>query len=217
MSKKVALILSGSGVMDGTEIGEAICSILSIEGEGFSWDGFALNEEQNKVVCHKTKKELAEKRNMMAEAGRITRTKIQSIDDLDVSKYDILWIPGGFGVASSLSNLAEKGVEATVHPKISKIIKAFHKGKKVIVGVCIAPALIARVLFDKNLILTLGMSDDLSKQLQQFGITSKKEPSSNFIFDKVNNLYTTPAYMNEDAELNTILTTLRNITKHINS
>ncbi|MBT5717008.1 MAG: hypothetical protein HOI70_08850, partial [Opitutae bacterium] len=41
--KKIAVVLSGCGVFDGTEIHEAVLTLLAIEEEGASWHCFAPN------------------------------------------------------------------------------------------------------------------------------------------------------------------------------
>ena len=38
--KKIAVVLSGCGVFDGTEIHEAVLTLLAIEEEGASWHCF---------------------------------------------------------------------------------------------------------------------------------------------------------------------------------
>lgn len=45
--KKIAVILSGSGVFDGTEIHEAVLALLAIEQQGASWHCFAPNIDQH--------------------------------------------------------------------------------------------------------------------------------------------------------------------------
>ena len=52
--KKIAVVLSGCGVFDGTEIHEAVLTLLAIEEEGASWHCFAPNVEQMHVINHAT-------------------------------------------------------------------------------------------------------------------------------------------------------------------
>jgi enhancing lycopene biosynthesis protein 2 len=215
MSKKVAIILSGSGGMDGSESHEAICSLLAIEKEGFIWGAYALDEDQSKVISHKDKKELPEKRNMMAESGRLVHGKIRDLDTLKVSSHDILWIVGGFGAVTSLSDLAEKGPAGSVHPKIAQLIKSFYEAKKTIVGVCIAPSLIAHVLSDQSLKITLGDSGTFDETLKATGHRPEITKSDEYVVDQEHMIFSTPAYMNNDCTALKILTACEKITRKI--
>ena len=217
MSKKVAIILSGCGTFDGAEPQESVCSILAIEEEGFSWTAFALDEDQQKVISHSDQKEIPIKRNMMAEAGRLTHGKIENLDHLKPEEFDIIWFPGGFGVASSFSNIIEKGVNATVHPKINQLIQKSNQLNKIIVGVCIAPAVIAKVLEKKRLTITLGESEEYYKVLISLGHDAKKCTCQSFVFDEENRIFSTPAFMNEDNNCAKMFSAMKKLLKKIGS
>ncbi len=217
MSKKVAIILSGCGTFDGSEPQESVCSILAIEEAGFSWTAFALDEDQQKVISHSNQKEIPTKRNMMAEAGRLTHGKIENLDHLKLEEFDIIWFPGGFGVASSFSNIIEKGVNATVHPKINQLIQKSNQLNKIIVGVCIAPAVIAKVLEKKQLTITLGESKDYYQVLINLGHDAKKCSSVDFIYDEKNKVFSTPAFMNKDNNCAKMFSAMKKMLKKIGS
>ena len=80
---------------------EAVCSILALEGGGLSWKAFSIDKSQKRVVSALTMKEAGETRNMMEESARITHGKIESISKLNACEFDILWLPGGYGIVSS--------------------------------------------------------------------------------------------------------------------
>ncbi len=107
--KKFALILSGSGVFDGAEIHESTLTMLAIALQGGTYDIFAPDIEQHHVINHLNGEEMPEKRNVLIEAARIARGKIEPLDRLDMERYDALIMPGGFGVAKNLSDFAFKG------------------------------------------------------------------------------------------------------------
>ncbi|MDP6220992.1 MAG: hypothetical protein QGG76_05320, partial [Candidatus Thalassarchaeaceae archaeon] len=52
MARKVAVVLSGCGVYDGTEIHEAVLTLLAIEEAGATWHCFAPDIEQMHVIDH---------------------------------------------------------------------------------------------------------------------------------------------------------------------
>ncbi len=199
MSKKVAIILSGCGGFDGSEVQESVCSILAIEQVGFSWEGFSLDENQAIVKIGLDSKPIDQSRNMLSESSRITHGNIKPIEQLDPSKFDVLWFPGGFGVVTSFSDIAKKGDRGSLHPQIEKLIQTFHAEKKAIVAVCIAPTILAIALKGHGLTLTLGNTTVYDDRLKKANHHPLKANSEEFVFDKKNNIYTTPAYMNQDA------------------
>ncbi|MDW1988763.1 isoprenoid biosynthesis protein ElbB, partial [Vibrio sp. 811] len=71
--KKVAVILSGSGVYDGSELHEAVLALHAIEKAGATWHCFAPNIDQLHVINHLTGEEMDEPRNVLVEAARIAR------------------------------------------------------------------------------------------------------------------------------------------------
>ena len=52
--KKIAVILSGCGVFDGSEIHEAVLALHAIEKQGASWHCFAPDIDQLHVINHLT-------------------------------------------------------------------------------------------------------------------------------------------------------------------
>ena len=199
MSKKVAIILSGCGGFDGSEVQESVCSILAIEQVGFTWEGFSLDENQAIVKTGLDTKPIDQTRNMLQESSRITHGNIKPIDQLESRKFDVLWFPGGFGVVTSFSDISKKGDKASIHPQIEKLIQTFHSEKKAIVAVCIAPTILAISLKGFGLTLTLGNTTTYDDKLKRANHHPIKANSEEFVFDEKNNIYTTPAYMNKDA------------------
>ncbi|KOO11893.1 isoprenoid biosynthesis protein, partial [Vibrio xuii] len=112
--KKVAVILSGSGVFDGAEIHEAVLALHAIEKQGASWHCFAPNIDQLHVINHKTGEEMDETRNVLVEAARIARGNIEDVAKLNVDDFDALLLPGGFGAAKNLTDFAVKGAECSI-------------------------------------------------------------------------------------------------------
>ena len=50
--------------------------------------------------------------------------------DVKVDEYDAVIVPGGFGAAKNLSNLAFAGPECTVNEDLQRALKQFHAAKK---------------------------------------------------------------------------------------
>ncbi|MDF3008692.1 MAG: elbB, partial [Enterobacter kobei] len=107
--KKVGIVLSGCGVNDGSEIHEAVLSLLAIARNGAEAVCFAPDKSQSDVVNHLTGEPMAESRNVLIEAARIARGAIQPLSQASAETLDALIVPGGFGAAKNLSNFASQG------------------------------------------------------------------------------------------------------------
>lgn len=194
MSKKIAVILSGCGNKDGAEITEAVSLIVNLSSAGAEMKFFAPNQDftaQNFL----TGEHLSQKRNVMVEAARITRSQMKDLKDLKSEEFDGLALPGGFGAALHLSNWAEAGANCKVHPLVEKTILDFYKQSKPIAAICIAPTLVAKVLGDRKISLTIGNDPETAKQIERTGAQHVECPVTDFITDREHKIITTPAFM----------------------
>ncbi len=191
--KRFAIILSGSGVYDGSEIHEATMTMLAIIQQECTYDCFAPNIKQHHVVNHLTGEVTDEQRNVLVESARIARGDIKSLDDFDANEYDAVIFPGGFGVAKNFSNFAFEGENCTVIPEITRVIVEMNRLDKPIGALCISPVLIAKVL--ENSTLTIGNDEATAKQIVNMGATHVNTSYGEVIADKKNKVFTTPCYM----------------------
>src|SRR5690606_18377471 len=67
MNKKIAVILSGCGVYDGSEIYESVATLLRLDQRGATVQCFAPNIPQLHVINHMTGEEMPETRNVLVE------------------------------------------------------------------------------------------------------------------------------------------------------
>ncbi|MBS0622945.1 MAG: isoprenoid biosynthesis glyoxalase ElbB [Verrucomicrobia bacterium] len=191
---KVALILSGCGVFDGSEINESVLCLLALSQKGDTYECFAPQGELL-VVDHLTRKPTGEKRSILKESARIARGHIRPLEELDPSHFDAILMPGGFGAACNLSTYATDEEECEINPNLKKILISFHQAKKPIGATCISPALIARVFQGKvKLYLTLG-SKSSNISLAKMEMSPIEAKSSEVVADEENRVYTTPCYM----------------------
>ncbi|MDG5799068.1 isoprenoid biosynthesis glyoxalase ElbB [Marinilabiliaceae bacterium ANBcel2] len=191
--KKVAVILAGCGVFDGAEIQETVFSLLSIEKDGAAYEVYAPDIEQKHVINHITGQEMSEKRNVLTEAARITRGKIQPLTKLKTSNFDALILPGGFGVAKNLCTFAFDGADCKVNPEVESVVKEFHKAKKPIGALCISPVLLTKII--GNTKVTIGNDPDASQAVEKMGGTHITTTHAEVVIDKENKIATTPCYM----------------------
>ncbi|KAM9356822.1 glutamine amidotransferase-like class 1 domain-containing protein 3, mitochondrial [Symphorus nematophorus] len=161
MVKRVAVILSGCGVYDGTEIHEASAILVHLSRAEAKVQMFAPDADQLHVVNHCEGKPTEEKRNILQESARIARGDVTDLAKLDVSAFDAVIIPGGFGVGKNLSDWALNNKSFTIRPDVEKLIKDFHKAGKPLGMCCISPILAAKVL--PGCELTLGQDKECDK------------------------------------------------------
>ena len=103
---KIAVLLHGSGVYDGTEIQEAVLSLLAIEEMGHTYQCIAPDIQQFHVVNHLTGEPMSETRNVLVESARIARGNVIKLSETDVHSFDALVMPGGFGTAKNFTTWA---------------------------------------------------------------------------------------------------------------
>lgn len=196
--KKIAIILAGCGHLDGAEIRESVITLLALDRAGASVSIFAPNIEQYHVINHLTGQPQAnEKRNVLIEASRIARGNIQDLKQLKVSNFDALILPGGYGVAKNLCDIAF-GLEAPIiHPDVEQVILEFYNFKKPIGVICIAPALLVAVLKKYGVVVNVTVGDD-SNIVESLGGKHHSCGTSAIFVDEEHKIVSCSAYMRDD-------------------
>lgn len=194
MAKKVGVLLSGCGVFDGSEIHEAVLTLLFLDKNGAEAVCMAPDMEFQ-VVNHLTQSQTNEKRNVLVESARIARGNILNIKNVKASDIDALIIPGGFGAAKNLSDFATKGADSKAHPEVNRLIRELAAAQKPIGAICIAPATLTRVLSDKKPEVTIGNDPGTAATIEKMGGQHVSCRVDMIHVDKKNKLVTTPAYM----------------------
>ena len=194
--KKIGVLLSGCGVMDGSEIHEATLTLYFLDKQGAEIICMAPNKDQLDVVNHVTGKPASERRNVLVEAGRIARGKIQDVRSVKADDIDAIIIPGGFGAAKNLCTFATEGPDCKVDEDVAVLLRDLNRMKKPIGALCIAPALIAR-LFGSELSpeITIGTDAGTASALQKMGAKHKNANVDEIVVDAKNRIVTTPCYM----------------------
>ncbi|HDP74734.1 MAG TPA: isoprenoid biosynthesis glyoxalase ElbB [Bacteroidales bacterium] len=192
-NKKFAVILSGSGVYDGSEIHEAVMTLYAIVKHGATYEIFAPNINQHHVINHIDGSVMKEKRNVLIESARIARGKIKPLKEFNPELFNALIIPGGFGVAKNLSTWAFDGPKCSVHPQVEAAIKGMHKLKKPIGALCIAPVLLAKII--SNATVTIGKDTSTAQAIESLGAKHQPTGHAQVVVDEKNMLFTTPCYM----------------------
>ncbi|MCK4277711.1 MAG: isoprenoid biosynthesis glyoxalase ElbB [Desulfurellaceae bacterium] len=189
---KVGVVLAGSGVMDGSEIHEAVLTLYFLDRSGAEIVCMAPDVNQLDVVNHLKGEPSDETRNVLVEAARIARGDIKDIKEIKTSGLDALIFPGGYGAAKNLCNFAVKGADCIVNPEVERVIKEMHEAGKPIGFICIAPVIAAKVLGAE---VTIGSDKDTAAAIEKMGGKHVIREVEDIVFDGKNNVVSTPAYM----------------------
>lgn len=201
----VAVVLSGCGYLDGAEIRESVAVLLALAKRKVDVRMFAPDAPQPVVMNHLSGKANSDTRNMLVEAARIARGKIQPLSELSDHDYDALIMPGGFGVAKNLCTFASEGANGKIlYPELERDIKAMYQDGRPIGAICIAPALIALALKAEKLELTLGADGSGAEELVKLGHTHFVTKPNEIHVDEAHKIVTTPAYMYDDAPIDEV-------------
>lgn len=212
--KKVAVILSGSGFLDGAEIQESVITLLTLDRAGAEYQCMAPDIQQMHVVNHVTGEESeGESRNVLVEAARIARMKIINIADADPADYDAVILPGGYGAAKNLSNFAVAGAGSSVQEDVLSFTRAFATLGRPMGFVCIAPSMIPHI-YGPDAKLTIGFDKDTAAAITEMGGVHVECPAVDHVVDKERKLVSTPAYM-LDARIGEVATGIEKLVNEV--
>lgn len=210
---KTAVLLSGCGVFDGSEIHESVLALLALSQNKLDYICTAPNVNQHHVLNHRNGEEMNETRNILTESARIARGEIVDLNELDTESISSLLLPGGFGAAKNLSNWAFEGPKGQIKKAVKDLILHCIENDKPIVSLCISPTLIAMALKETEYqpTLTLGTSlehseyniSEIHEAITSIGSKAENKSVNEVCFDKELNIITAPCYM-MDAQPNEV-------------
>ncbi len=193
----VAVILSGSGHLDGSEIHESVLTLYYLDRAGARVRIFAPDRDQHHVVNHLTGKPTGERRNVLVESARIARGRIEDLSRARIAELDAVILPGGYGAAKNLCTFAFDGADCTLDPGVEDLLRAALREKRPIGAICIAPAVVARVLETEGRkgALTIGNDAATARTLETLGAVHRNASVSEVVVDEALRIVSTPAYM----------------------
>lgn len=192
---RFAVVLSGCGRADGTEIHEAVTALLAIDKAGCTYQCYAPDIEQSAVINNLTSEKTEERRNVLVESARIARGNIKPVAELNLKEYDCIVFPGGLGAITNWCDFAVSGVNCTVDSSISRVLEGAYKEKLVIGAMCIAPVLVAKVLGKYGVKVTIGNDRTVAEAIRKTGAEHENCLVQEALVDEKNYIVTTPAYM----------------------
>lgn len=205
MTDKIAIILSGCGVYDGSEVHEASAACTAISRAGKKIAFYAPDKDQFHMVNHVTSEDDTDsKRNVLVESARIARGTVLPLKDFNIEDVDAVIIPGGFGAAKNLCSFATSS-EPQVDEDVARILRECVANGKPMGLCCIAPILAALVLAKEDgmsLKMTLGRrtgegwpyAATIDKAVE-FGVTHEEKDVEEVCIDEANKIVTSPAFM----------------------
>ena len=191
--KRFAVILSGCGNKDGAEIHESVMTLWAIHKHGAEYQCFAPDIAQHHVLNFITGQEMDEKRNVLVESARIARGDIMDLKAYKVDDFDGLIMPGGLGVAKNLSTFAFEGADCTVNEDVVRAVRETAAQNKPIGALCIAPAIIAKILGDVE--VTIGQDPGTEAAIVKMGASHQQTTHGEIVVDRKHRIVTTPCYM----------------------
>lgn len=204
---KIGVLLSGCGVYDGTEIHEAVFTLLAIAQNGAEAVIFAPNVSQHHVINHLTGDEMNETRNVLVESARIARGNCKDIATISQNDFDALVIPGGFGAAKNITKWAFEGPNGEINTLVKQLIINCVNNKKPIAALCMGPTVIAKALENTNnsVHLSVGTTTQkspydiaaISNGMEQLGAKVEMKTIQEICIDTKNKIVTAPCYMME--------------------
>lgn len=195
MSKKVAVILSGCGFRDGSEIHETTLALLRLDQKGIEYHCFAPNIEQYSVVDHRTGEAMAEEsRNVLTESARLTREGASDLAELEAEYFDAVILPGGHGVDTNLSNFVEAGTTMRGLDDLARVLGDFHDAGKPIGLIC-AASLLAPRLLGQGIAVTIGRDPSMAGAISSMGGLHRSCGHDEIVVDFGHRVVTTPAFM----------------------
>jgi len=195
-SKRVGVVLSGCGFLDGAEIQEAVCTLLSLDRRGAQLVAMAPNVAQMHVVDHvKSAPVEGQGRRVLEEAARIVRGRITDMSQVSANDLDALILPGGFGVAKNLCSFATEGRNMRVVPAVERLARDVRAAGKPSGYICIAPVVAARLFGAEKVKVTIGDDRDTAAAIESWGARHVDCKVDEIAVDERLKIVSTPAYM----------------------
>ncbi len=206
---RAAVVLSGCGVFDGSEIHEAVSVLIHLSRLKAVVQCFAPDKPQAHVVNHLTGQVAAgESRNVLVESARIARGRVRPLAELRAAEFDCVVFPGGFGAAKNLCDFAVRGAGMEVDAEVERVVEEFHGAGKPVGMCCIAPVIGAKVLGTKaggpGASVTIGDDEQAAAAISAWGSRNVVRGVTEAQVDEANRLVTAAAYMYGDAAVDEV-------------
>ena len=195
---KVGVVLSGCGLQDGSEIQEAVFTLLALSKADAEVIIMAPDMDQFHVINHLNgQEEISESRNILVESARIARGNIVDVASVSGHQLDALIFPGGTGMAKNIFDYSMAGINCTVISDVQRLVVEILEADKPLGAICIAPVMVAKILeyLGRSGTLTGGYNVGINNDIKAMGINAKEIGAKEIVVDQENKIVTTPAYV----------------------
>jgi enhancing lycopene biosynthesis protein 2 len=129
---RIGVLLGGCGMYDGTDVHEAVLTMLALEEAGEKPVLLAPSRAQERLVDHLTGSEVeGETRGVLRESARLARGRITALEEVRPEHLEALVIPGGYGpVVNFSTGFARTGEGRRVVPEIAVFLRHFLEERK---------------------------------------------------------------------------------------
>jgi enhancing lycopene biosynthesis protein 2 len=204
---KIGVLLHGCGVYDGTEIHEAVLTLLAIREAGHDYICLAPDMEHHHIIDHTKGEEMYEKRNVLVESARIARSEIEALNVGHAAKIDALMMPGGFGTAKNFTKWAFSGPDGDINVTVRDFLRAVVKAGKPVAALCMSPTTLAKALQGTGVeaLLSVGSTSEkspyeiaaISEGVSSVGMKTEMKTVREISVDSDNKIICAPCYMME--------------------
>lgn len=193
---RVGVLLYGAGMMDGSEVQEAVLTLLALDRAGAEIVAIAPEGNQAEVVNHQTGAVVTgEQRNMLIEAARISHGGVVPLESVQPEDLDALVIPGGLGFVKSVTTFGKDGQSFTYDPALGQLLADLHAQKKPLGFLCITPILAAKLFGAEHPRLTIGSDAGMMGVVQSLGARPVSATAEEVVVDADSRIVSSPAYM----------------------
>jgi enhancing lycopene biosynthesis protein 2 len=203
MAKRVGVLLSGCGRLDGSDVAESILTLLVIERAGAVAVCAAPDADQAAVFDHVSGERADGARNAWAEAARIAGAQIRPLSALTVDAIDGLIVPGGEGLIAMLSDYPQKQALCQIQPDVAQLLRAMLQSRRPMGFFGLSALLAARVLGPAaGVRVTLGSKGmPAAKHAAVMGADVRPCVPEDLIVDQKARVYSSPGFLAEGARL----------------
>ena len=146
MKKIASILLSGCGILDGSNPYEVVLFSELLESYNFEVVFASLSKYQLNTVNHLTlKQQKSSKRNILFESARISNGKIFNLKDLSPKLPSVCILVGGQGIIKNFID-----IEGNPLKEVRRFITEFHKNQGVIIAVSLGVSLLSSIFKEYN-------------------------------------------------------------------
>ena len=193
---RVGVLLYGAGMMDGTEVQEAVLTLLALDRAGAQIVPIAPSGNQAEVVNHQTNGAApGEQRNMLVESARISHGGVVPLESVQPEDLDALILPGGLGFVKSVTTFGKDGAAFVHDAALGQLLTELHRQGKPLGFLCITPILAAKLFGAEHPRLTIGPDAGMMALIEGMGALPVPATAEEVVVDGDARIVTSPAYM----------------------